>query len=244
MLFNWYTKYNNNNYTYDPLLINKDILITKLKTNANESNIDYKISVLEQNYYDKIDNIKLLCNDNNKINEIKKQNSYNILKQELEIIKTLTKYTRENKIINYDFIIECLSFILILSDTLKNRINQKDIEIINKIKTTQFPGSINRCSYKFCDFKEKCIYNYDDSIRKICYQDHYVHNMVSSDIKNLINFIKNINKTSESSIMVLKEIIKTINTLSFVISHMETELNAKCFNIKENEWEQYHKIKK
>jgi hypothetical protein len=40
-----------------------------------------------------------------------------------------------------------------------------------------------------------------------------------------------------------KEILKTINTLSYVIGHMELELRTKCLYIPENEWESCHVIK-
>ena len=66
--------------------------------------------------------------------------------------------------------------------------------------------------------------------------------MVSSDLKILLNYIKN---QYEKSNLVLhnKEILKTINTLSFVIGHMETELRTKCLYLPENEWEQCHVVK-
>ena len=58
----------------------------------------------------------------------------------------------------------------------------------------------------------------------------------------MLNYIKN---QYEKSNLVLhnKEILKTINTLSFVIGHMETELRTKCLYLPENEWEQCHVVK-
>ena len=41
-----------------------------------------------------------------------------------------------------------------------------------------------------------------------------------------------------------KEILKTINTLSFVISHMHNELCSKCLYLNEDECEKMHFIKK
>jgi hypothetical protein len=40
-----------------------------------------------------------------------------------------------------------------------------------------------------------------------------------------------------------KEILKTINTLAFVINHMESELKSKCMYLQENEIETHHFIK-
>jgi hypothetical protein len=40
-----------------------------------------------------------------------------------------------------------------------------------------------------------------------------------------------------------KEILRTINTLSYVINHMENELKAKCMYLDESEWETCHFVK-
>jgi len=76
----------------------------------------------------------------------------------------------------------------------------------------------------------------------MCYQDHYVHNMVSADLKILMEYIEQ--KYGDSKIVLHnKEILKTINTLSYVIGHMELELRTKCLYVPESEWELYHVIK-
>ena len=41
-----------------------------------------------------------------------------------------------------------------------------------------------------------------------------------------------------------KEILKTINTLNFVIEHMHSELKSRCLYLNENEYEKEHIIKK
>ncbi len=63
--------------------------------------------------------------------------------------------------------------------------------------------------------------------------------MVSADLKILINYIN----LKNNFILHNKEILKTINTLSFVIGHMELELRTKCLYIPESEWETCHIIK-
>jgi hypothetical protein len=65
--------------------------------------------------------------------------------------------------------------------------------------------------------------------------------MVSSDLKILINYIESIYK--DNILIHNKEILKTINTLSYVISHMETELKSKCLYLPETKWESCHYIK-
>jgi hypothetical protein len=66
--------------------------------------------------------------------------------------------------------------------------------------------------------------------------------MVSADLKILLNYIKD-NTDNNGCINHTKEILKTINTLSFVINHMETELRTKCLYLPENEYENFHIIK-
>ena len=49
-----------------------------------------------------------------------------------------------------DFVIKCLNICFELSEILRKKMNQKQIKIINK-------KNIQRCSYKFCNFKENVI---------------------------------------------------------------------------------------
>ena len=59
---------------------------------------------------------------------------------------------------------------------------------------------------------------------------------------NIIDYIKD--KYGETKIVLHnKEILKTINTLSFVIDHMEKELKNKCMYLPELEWESCHFLK-
>jgi hypothetical protein len=125
-----------------------------------------------------------------------------------------------------------------LSESLRNRIGQKEISIEKKNYTDD---NISRCSYKFCNFKDSCNYNYNKS-KNLCYQDHYVHNMVSADLKVLMDYIEQ-KYGSDQVVAHNKEILKTINTLAFVINHMESELKSKCMYLQENEIESYHFVK-
>ena len=107
---------------------------------------------------------------------------------------------------------------------------------ITNIKQTKV--GLVRCSYKFCNFKENCVYNYQKK-NNHCYQDHFVHNMVSHDINILIDYIEQ-SYDNEDIIKPNKEILKSLNTLSFVINHMEQELKAKCIYLDKSEWDKFH----
>ena len=193
-----------------------------------------------------IDNIEIDFND--KIKELKESikieniesqyNSYKsleIIQKELEIIKLISKYSLQNNILEYNFIISCLGLLFKLSEILRIRLIQPIISISKQNK-----NGIIRCSYKFCNFKDNCVYNYSRK-GNCCYQDHYVHNMISHDLTALILYIESINTLSDT-INHNKEILKSINTLSFVIGHMETELRTKCMYSEKKEWDSYHYI--
>jgi hypothetical protein len=66
--------------------------------------------------------------------------------------------------------------------------------------------------------------------------------MVSADLAILIEYIEQKFK-DQNFVIHNKEILKTINTLSFVINHMENELKAKCMYLDESEWESCHFVK-
>jgi hypothetical protein len=65
--------------------------------------------------------------------------------------------------------------------------------------------------------------------------------MVAHDILSLIHYIES-NYVNNAQILHNKEILKTINTLAFVIGHMENELRAKCLYNDVKDWEKYHYV--
>ena len=233
----WFTKYSINNNTIYQNYINK------LSNKSEEKNVETKIDQIEKEYNDKIKELEQLFNNSDNLNKLKKNNSLVILQKELDIIKLLARYTLQNKNLDYNFFIFCLNILLDLSETLKQRLGQKEIvheKIYDNDNKEDF--LISRCSYKFCSYKDNCAYNYNLKTKNLCYQDHYVHNMVSADLNILIEYIKN--KYNKNSLVLHnKEILKTINTLSFVISHMESELKSKCLYLPETEWESCHILK-
>ena len=239
-MLSWYETYYNKNTLCDNINLN-NYLNQLSKNSSTEKNIENKINQIEVEYQNKLNETIELCNNKALIDEIKKKTSLDIIQKELDIIKLLTKYCLQNKKIEYKLFMDCLKLILDFSEILRNKLGQKKITTLTPDNINSF-DKISRCSYKFCSYQDNCVYNYNFKIKKLCYQDHYVHNMVSSDIINIINYI---NSKHQDTTFILhnKEILKTINTLSFVISHMEHELKTKCLYLPEAEWENNHVVK-
>ena len=235
----WYKNHFNvnNKMTIDKTEFVK--LVNILKSQSSQNVVQNKIVQIETEYLQKLTEIENLCNNNEEISKLQKLNSLKILQKELEIIKLLTKYSLQNNQLNYTFFTNALNLLLSLSETLRTRLNQTEIKLETKIYTDD---NISRCSYKFCNYKDSCNYNYNKAKNLICYQDHYVHSMVSGDLKVLLDYIEQ--KYGDIKIVSHnKEILKTINTLSFVINHMENELKAKCMYLAEDEIETFHFVK-
>jgi hypothetical protein len=213
---------------------------TLTNTNKFINNIDVKIEEMEVDFVTKINEIKNTYEkeDINKLYSDK--NSLEILQKEVEIVKLISKYSLQNNKLEFIFIITCLKYLYKLSEILRIRIKQQPVNINKNFNTKN--SNIIRCSYKFCNYKEECAYNYNFSKKtNQCYQDHYVHNMVSHDVISLISYIEN-NYKNDALILHNKEILKTINTLSFVIGHMEGELRAKCLYNDPKDCEKFHYI--
>ena len=64
--------------------------------------------------------------------------------------------------------------------------------------------------------------------------------MVSHDLLVLIYYIEETHLKNTNKNESLKEILKSINTISFVINHMESELKAKCLYQDEINWDSFH----
>ena len=232
-----------NEYSLCPDFENPNITnyldIIKNNTKNNEDDVlQTKVEQIETDYLINLKQLEEICTNIEEIQNFKNKNSLVILQKEHEIIKLLTKYSLQNNILDYTFFINVLTLLLELSEILRIRINQKEI-----VHESQFiNNSISRCSYKFCNYKDACVYNYNLKNKSQCYQDHYVHRMVSADLVVLIDYIKS-KYEDQKTIIPNKEILKSINTLSYVINHMENELKSKCMYLEESEWEKNHFVK-
>ena len=132
-----------------------------------------------------------------------------LLENEAIIITYIYKYLNTSETINIELLIKLLHYIHSISQHFENKLQMPKVHTTNK-------KSINRSSYKFCNFKDECKYNYTPG-HNGCYAHHYVHNMVTADIVSLLAFIETGGKRNN-------EIIKCCNTLSYVIKHMYDEL--------------------
>lgn len=227
----WSEVYDHNNKLNDNEFSEYDSDVDETEDNKElkiHINNDVNFSIDNENILKKINSI---IHNEMKLSDI---NSIDILKDQDLIMSYLCKYIIQHNFSDFDFFIKLLEWIYSSSDHLSNRINLKQL---NHNLTGINNGYIPRSSYKFCNFKDSCLYNYDNK-NDGCYADHYVHNMVAADIEVLIKYLK-INYSDKKNYN--KEIIKCINTISFVIRHMSDELTNICYYCKDKNFEKYHK---
>lgn len=80
---------------------------------------------------------------------------------------------------------------------------------------------ISSSSYRFCAHKSDCIHNY--AVRPDsngCFSDHYVYNKAKVDMLNICEYLKSLGDTIGYN----KELQTCINTATFVVKNMFTEL--------------------
>ena len=205
-----------------------DKILMELKKVDSIDNVE-EIEKIEKEYIDKIKQIKELNSDDKKTIELLKLSSLDLLKEEYALVKLFSKYSLQQNDYDVKFLLKILNLLYIISNELAERIKQQ--KIIHKKRKDR---DIMRCSYKFCNFKSNCKYHYG---KKKCNSDHFVHNMVSADLENLIDFFQN---KTEKEFTSNKEVIKSINTILYVISHMESELSDSCRYESEDKWESFH----
>ena len=157
-----------------------------------------------------------------------------ILKNMLEVAGYLKKYIRDyinelNSVainepsFNKNEYIEKLTWLKNISKYLCNKIGL----VIHNHKTFNNNNIIiQRSSYKFCNYNYECKFNYCRNNKyKGCIAQHFVHNLVHTDVIALIEYINSNQKFNYN------EIRKCIDTISFVINHMHDELeHLKYFN--------------
>lgn len=211
---------------------NLDSIIEEYLQIIKNDNMKYTNS--EDEYNKKLEELNLCIENKNYLNKFTELSNIGILKEELNIIKILVKYTLQNKSLNCLFYEKCLTLLFELSELLRIRYNQTPFEHnanYRKKSNTNYKDcqGIYRSSYKFCLNTHNCVAYY--SKNKICQYDHFVHNLLSADITSLLSFIKK-NYVVGNTIMHSKDILKSINTLNYVVEHMYTELLNKTDNIK------------
>lgn len=90
---------------------------------------------------------------------------------------------------------------------------------ISSIKNGYFP----RSSYKFCEFGYECEFNYKHKL-KGCYAQHYVHNLVCSDLDVVIKYIRELYEPINTNNNNYIELCKSMKTITYVVKHMFEEL--------------------
>lgn len=193
----------------------------------NINSIDFSLN--NEKILGEIDNILSLTNIDN-------LTALEILKNQ-DLVSSYISKSIQNNIINKEFFIKCILYIKNTSKVLCDKINQSlfthNYNFIKKDK-------IIRSSYKFCNYKHECTYNYEKG-KKGCYADHYPHNMVYADCDALLECMK-LYYSDEVEIQ-NKELVRCINTISFVIRHMYEELNNLCLYSNRNDHNKFHFIK-
>lgn len=157
--------------------------------------------------------------------DIKKITDTKLLEYQTYISGQLRKYFKQclEKRDDIDYKLH-LPKVVWLADVSKHFSDKQNLKYslhknVNDIK------SIPRSSYKFCEYGHECQFNYGNKAG--CYAQHYVHNLIYSDIISLCQYLEFGYKSGEK--INLEEIIKSINTISYVMNHMHEELYALSF---------------
>ncbi len=230
----WVTSFDENN-DYLVALENKYKTSCKLSLNEilyttieNKSSDIFNFSVENEAINNKMREILL-------IKEYKNQNDLELLEKEALIIIYINRYLLKNKLKESEkqFFIDLFNWIKNVSEYFTDKLG---LIKINHSKRFKDEYLINRCSYKFCNYKDNCEFNYDKKSKK-CNSDHYVHNMVFADCDSLINYLQNndLEKVDHHN-----EMMKCINTLMFVINHMYNELKNKVYYSKNKDINELH----
>jgi len=220
-------------------LINFDEYYNNKKIEVYDSDNDEEEVKFNINSIDfSLNNEKILHEINTILqkNKFDKYTSLEILKNQ-DLVSSYISKSIQNNIINKKFFIECISYLKDTSKILSEKINQSlFLHNYNFIKKDK----IIRSSYKFCNYKHDCTYNYEKG-KKGCYADHYPHNMIYADCDALLECI-NLYYIDENEIQ-NKELVRCINTISFVIRHMYEELNNLCLYSSRVDHDKFHFIK-
>lgn len=145
---------------------------------------------------------------------------YDILKYQTllaEQLKTYIKNCRSNLEFDASNVLKKLKW---LSDSSMIFISK--CKLIDKSKHKQKyhkqrSDLIPRNSYNFCERGANCKFKYNN-MNNTCYSQHFIPHILKNDIDELINHI------SECVNPNISEILKSINTIYFVLSHMNNEM--------------------
>jgi hypothetical protein len=167
--------------------------------------------------FKKLPDTEILRNQSTVINYIRKcVNAYIDYKESSSFNK--------QQIINYLKWMSSVSEYLCVKTGLN--INQNKKKYLITIEQKVIP----RSSYQFCSYRHECEFNYNHEKHKGCFAQHFVHNLVYDDLNILMSYL--ISSGDQLDNINFNQLKKCIDTISFVINHMTTELsNLQYFNI-------------
>jgi hypothetical protein len=160
--------------------------------------------------------------------EILRRSSLMARELKLKIVGELNKDldTTINQIIEYVYWLK--QNMIILSERIGQEFDEKSDKPGSDCSSDESlerdrPDTIGRNSYKFCDFGHGCSFGYSLEDKRDCYSQHFVYPLILSDIHNLVDHILTDDGTCSPDIQI-KEVITSINTITYVINHMYNEL--------------------
>jgi hypothetical protein len=133
-------------------------------------------------------------------------------------LKRTIKGTNSMKEEEVKDVIEKLHWLYDVSEILLTKRKQENCSKSSKMDV----GAIMRSSYKFCRERNDCQNYYNVEKKKGCKMDHYAYNKVKTDIASLLSYL--IFSVTKQPINHM-EVERSISTISFVITHMYTELS-------------------
>jgi len=179
-------------------------------------------SVMETDIEEKKENHlnvgEIMSIDITKITETQLMEYQNYLTSQLR--KYFKQCLDKNEDIDYELHLPRIHWISEVSKYFSNKYNLN--LSFHKVRMTTETKSIPRPSYKFCEHGNECIYNYDPESKEKCHSQHFVHNILYADTLSLYQYLL-VGKTNNVRLDI-NEILKSINTISFVINHMYEEI--------------------
>jgi hypothetical protein len=169
-----------------------------------------------------------LSDQQTRINEIinrklNKMSIIEIMKNQLFIVNFIKRNIDLQTINTYSQFIQwiCTSLMKICKDTDTKILTHK-YYYVKKINEQQSCTSISnqgvkisRSLYHFCKDMHECKNVY-------CKEHHFVYHLLYADVNALYEYIKN------NTVFDIKEIIKSLTTIHYVLQHMMNELLKRC----------------
>lgn len=184
--------------------------------NTNNKNSSFEEISKKKQLFEHIENENMsLCDilDIDLSKDFEKFDEKSILKYQLYVSSQLKKYVTTCIEKSNDFDVELhlpkLEWLYKSSVVMAKKRCQKEIKFKRKSNTIQ------RNSYEFCEFGNKC----ENKLGNKCTKKHYVYNYACCDILELIEYLLNSNNKKN-----MKEIFTSINTICYVFNHMYEEI--------------------